>query len=102
MEWIKRRKRRSVSMILAAEPLIYPFSRAEKAKIERSTATETEINLPFVTADASGPKHLLMKLTKAKLEQLVGDLIEDTTGPCKNALADANLSSANIDEILLV
>jgi molecular chaperone DnaK len=75
---------------------------AEKAKIELSTATETEINLPFVTADATGPKHLLMKLTKSKLEQLVGDLIEETITPCKNALGDANLSTSNIDEILLV
>ncbi len=75
---------------------------AEKAKIELSTATETEINLPFVTADATGPKHLLMKLTRAKLEQLVGDLIEDTIRPCKNALSDANLSTSNIDETLLV
>ena len=75
---------------------------AERAKIELSTATETEINLPFVTADASGPKHLLMKLSRAKFEQLVGDLIEGTTGPCKNALADANLSASNIDEVLLV
>jgi molecular chaperone DnaK len=75
---------------------------AERAKIELSTATETEINLPFVTADASGPKHLLMKLSRSKFEQLVGDLIEGTTGPCKNALADANLSGSNIDEVLLV
>jgi molecular chaperone DnaK len=75
---------------------------AEKAKVELSTATETEINLPFVTADATGPKHLLMKLTRSKFEQLVDDLIEGTTGPCKNALSDANLSPANIDEILLV
>ncbi len=75
---------------------------SEKAKIELSTAMETDINLPFVTADATGPKHLLMKLSKAKLEQLVGDLIEGTTGPCKNALADANLSAAVIDEVLLV
>jgi molecular chaperone DnaK len=75
---------------------------AEKAKVELSTATETEINLPFVTADATGPKHLLMKLTRSKFEQLVDDLIEGTTGPCKNALSDANLSSANIDEVLLV
>ena len=59
---------------------------AEKAKIELSTAMETEINLPFVTADATGPKHLLMKLSRSKLEQLVGDLIENTIGPCKNAL----------------
>lgn len=75
---------------------------AERAKIELSTATETEINLPFVTADASGPKHLLMKISRAKLEQLTGDLIENTTGPCKNALSDANLSPSNIDEVLLV
>ena len=75
---------------------------AERAKIELSTAMETEINLPFVTADASGPKHLLMKLSRSKFEQLVGDLIEGTTGPCKNALADANLSPSNIDEVLLV
>ncbi len=75
---------------------------AEKAKIELSTATETEINLPFVTADATGPKHLLMKLSRAKLEQLVADLIEKTTGPCKNALSDSNLSAQNIDEVLLV
>ena len=75
---------------------------AERAKIELSTAMETEINLPFVTADATGPKHLLMKLTKAKLEQLVGDLIENTIGPCKSALSDANLSPSSIDEVLLV
>jgi molecular chaperone DnaK len=75
---------------------------AERAKIELSTAMETEINLPFVTADATGPKHLLMKLSRAKFEQLVGDLIEGTTGPCKNALSDANFSASNIDEVLLV
>ena len=75
---------------------------AEKGKIELSTAMETEINLPFITADATGPKHLLMKLSRSKLEQLVGDLIEATIGPCKNALSDANLSASNIDEILLV
>jgi molecular chaperone DnaK len=75
---------------------------AERAKIELSTATETEINLPFVTADASGPKHLLMKLSRAKFEQLVGDLVDNTIGPCKNALSDANLSASNIDEVILV
>jgi molecular chaperone DnaK len=75
---------------------------AERAKIELSTATETEINLPFITADASGPKHLLMKISRSKFEQLVGDLFERTTGPCKNALSDANLSQANIDEVILV
>jgi molecular chaperone DnaK len=75
---------------------------AEKAKIELSTATETEINLPFITADASGPKHLLMKISRSKMEQLVGDLIEDTIQPCKNALSDASISTGDIDEILLV
>jgi molecular chaperone DnaK len=75
---------------------------AERAKIELSTATETEINLPFITADATGPKHLLMKISRSKFEQLVGDLFEKTIGPCKNALSDANLSQTNIDEVLLV
>ncbi|MBE0425283.1 MAG: molecular chaperone DnaK [Nitrospirae bacterium] len=75
---------------------------AEKAKIELSNAMETEINLPFITADATGPKHLLMKLSRAKFEQLVGDLIEQTISPCKNALADSNLSPSDINEILLV
>jgi len=75
---------------------------AEKAKIELSSATETEINLPFITADASGPKHLLMKLSRAKLEQLVADLIDKTKGPCKTALSDAGLSSNEINEVILV
>lgn len=75
---------------------------AERAKIELSTAMETEINLPFITADAAGPKHLLMKLSRAKFEQLVGDLIEQTLGPCRAALADANLLPSSIDEVLLV
>jgi molecular chaperone DnaK len=75
---------------------------AEKAKIELSTLMETEINLPFITADASGPRHLLYKLTRAKLEQLVGDLVERTMDPVKQALADANLQPAQIDEVILV
>jgi len=75
---------------------------AEKAKIELSSATETEINLPFITADASGPKHLLMKLTRAKFEQLVSDLIEKTIEPCKRALADAGLTPQDINEVILV
>ncbi len=75
---------------------------AERAKIELSTAMETEINLPFITADATGPKHLLMKLTRAKLEQLTDDLIQKTIEPCKLALKDANLSPQNIDEVILV
>ncbi|BCB97184.1 chaperone protein DnaK [Dissulfurispira thermophila] len=75
---------------------------AERAKIELSTAMETEINLPFITADATGPKHLLMKLTRAKFEQLTDDLIQKTIEPCKRALADAGFSTGNIDEVILV
>jgi molecular chaperone DnaK len=75
---------------------------AEKAKMELSTTMETEINLPFVTADASGPKHLLMKLSRAKLEQLMDDLVQRTVGPCKQALKDAGLKPENIDEVILV
>jgi len=75
---------------------------AEKAKCELSTTLETEINLPFVTADASGPKHLSLKLTRAKLEQLVEDLIERSMGPVRQCLKDAGVSSSDIDEVVLV
>jgi molecular chaperone DnaK len=75
---------------------------AEKAKIELSSAQQTEINLPFITADQSGPKHLTMKLTRAKLESLVDDLIQKTIGPCEAALRDASLKAGEIDEVVLV
>jgi molecular chaperone DnaK len=75
---------------------------AEKAKVELSSATQTEINLPFITADKSGPKHLTMKLTRAKLESLVDDLIQKTIGPCASALKDAGLKAAEIEEVVLV
>src|SRR5476651_523882 len=75
---------------------------AEKAKIELSTTTESEINLPFITADASGPKHFSYNLTRAKLEQLVGDLIEKTAAPCQAALKDAGLKASDINEVILV
>jgi molecular chaperone DnaK len=75
---------------------------AEKAKIELSSTTQTEINLPFITADKTGPKHLTMKLTRAKLESLVDDLIQKTIGPCQNALKDAGLKAAEINEVVLV
>ena len=75
---------------------------AERAKIELSSSQETEINLPFVTADASGPKHMVLKLSRAKLEQLVGDLIDRSIEPCRKALADSGLSPKDIDEIVLV
>ncbi len=75
---------------------------SEKAKIELSSSTETEINLPYITADASGPKHLTLKLTRAKLESLVEDLIESTMEPCRKALKDAGVSPSDIDEVILV
>jgi molecular chaperone DnaK len=75
---------------------------AEKAKIELSTLNETEINLPFVTADQSGPKHLVMKLTRAKLEALCADLLDRLDGPCLTALKDAGLTASDIDEVVLV
>jgi molecular chaperone DnaK len=75
---------------------------AEKAKIELSTTMQTEINLPFITADASGPKHLQMTLSRAKLEQLVDDLIQKSLGPCEQALKDAKLGKSEIDEVILV
>ncbi|HEX7777135.1 MAG TPA: molecular chaperone DnaK [Parvibaculum sp.] len=75
---------------------------AEKAKIELSSASQTEVNLPFITADASGPKHLTMKITRAKLEALVDDLIQRTIEPCKRALKDAGVTAAQIEEVVLV
>jgi molecular chaperone DnaK len=75
---------------------------AEKAKIELSSATQTDINLPYITADASGPKHMTMKLTRAKYESLVDDLIQRTVEPCRKALKDANLSAGEINEVVLV
>ncbi|HEY0124570.1 MAG TPA: molecular chaperone DnaK [Rhizobium sp.] len=75
---------------------------AEKAKIELSSAQQTEINLPFITADATGPKHLTLKLTRAKLESLVDDLVQRTIAPCKAALKDAGVTAAEIDEVVLV
>jgi molecular chaperone DnaK len=75
---------------------------AEKAKIELSTVLETEINLPFLTADASGPKHMNVKLTRARLEQMVADILERAIGPCKQALSDAGTTPAQIDEVVLV
>ncbi|MDB5588741.1 MAG: dnaK [Devosia sp.] len=75
---------------------------AEKAKIELSSSTQTEINLPFITADASGPKHLTLKLSRSKFESLVDDLIQKTVEPCKQALKDAGLTAAQIDEVVLV
>jgi len=75
---------------------------AEKAKMELSTVVETEVNLPFISADATGPKHLAMKLTRAKFESLVDDLLQKTMGPCRQAMQDAGLTAKDIDEVVLV
>src|SRR5690242_3425968 len=75
---------------------------AEKAKIELSTLLETEINLPFITADATGPKHLVLKLTRARFQDMIGDILERLLQPCKNAMADAGVTPQQIDEVVLV
>jgi len=75
---------------------------AEKAKIELSSGTQTEVNLPYITADASGPKHLVVKITKSKLEQLVDDLIQRSLNPCRQAMQDAGVTASDIDEVILV
>jgi molecular chaperone DnaK len=104
MDWLVEEFRKDQGIDLKKDKMALQRLKeaSEKAKIELSTATETEINLPFVTADATGPKHLLMKISRAKMEQLVDDLITNTTGPCKNALSDAGLSAQKIDEVILV
>ena len=75
---------------------------AEKAKIELSSGQQSEVNLPYITADQTGPKHLVLKLTKAKLESLVEELVARTIGPCQTALDDASLTAADIDDVILV
>jgi len=104
IEWILQEFKKEVGIDLSADRIALQRLKeaAEKAKIELSSANETEINLPFITADASGPKHLLMKLSRAKLEALVHDLIERTVEPCLKALKDAKLSKGDIDEVVLV
>jgi molecular chaperone DnaK len=89
---------------LAADPMAVQRLReaAEKAKIELSTAQSTDINLPYITADQSGPKHLALKLTRSKFEQLVEDLVERSLGPCRTALTDSGFSASDIDEVVLV
>jgi molecular chaperone DnaK len=103
-DWIvaEFRKESGIDLIRDKMALQRLKEAAEKAKMELSTTMETEINLPFISADQSGPRHLLMKMTRAKLESLVEDLIQRSVGPCKQALADANLKSEAIDEVILV
>src|SRR5687767_8969114 len=104
IDWIVAEFRKSDGVDLSKDRMALQRLKeaAEKAKIELSTVMETEINLPFITADAAGPKHLQMKLTRAKFEQLVDDLLQRSMAPVKQALADAGLEPSDIDEIVLV
>jgi molecular chaperone DnaK len=104
IHWIIDEFKKQEGVDLSKDPLALQRIKesAEKAKIELSTAMETEINQPFITADANGPKHLVMKITRAKLEELVGDLVQKTLEPTKKALADAKLSVSDINEVVLV
>jgi len=104
IKWIVDEFRKSEGIDLSKDNLALQRIKeaAEKAKIELSSAMETEINQPFITSDASGPRHLLMKLSRAKMEELTGDLVEKTLEPCRKALADAKLSASDINEVILV
>ena len=104
VDWIVDEFRREQGIDLKQDGMALQRLResAERAKIELSTLNQSEINLPFITADASGPKHLVMSLSRAKLEQLVDDLVRQTVDPCRKAIADAGVSVGDIDEIILV
>jgi len=104
IDWIVAEFRKSDGVDLGKDRMALQRLKeaAEKAKVELSTVMETDINLPFITADQSGPKHLSLKLTRAKLEQLVDDLLQRTMGPVKQALADAGVQPSQIDEVVLV
>ncbi len=104
IEWLLEEFKKDQGIDLGQDPMAVQRLReaAEKAKIELSSAQETDINLPFITADAAGPKHLNIKLTRSKLEQMVEDLLERSVGPCKQALKDAGVSASDIHEVVLV
>ncbi|MFP4466035.1 MAG: molecular chaperone DnaK [Candidatus Goldiibacteriota bacterium] len=104
MNWIADEFKKKEGIDLRSDRMVLQRLKeaAEKAKIELSSATQTEINLPFITADATGPKHLVMTMTRADLEKLVGDLIDRTIEPCKKALKDSGLEAKDIDEVVLV
>jgi len=104
IEWILAEFKKDQGIDLSRDPMAMQRLKeaAEKAKIELSTAQESEVNLPFITADASGPKHLALKLTRPKLEQLVDDIIKRSIGPCRQAINDAGIEASAIDEVILV
>jgi len=104
MDWIIAEFKREQGIDLSRDQMALQRLKeaAEKAKMELSTLLESEINLPFITADATGPKHLTMKLTRARFEQMVEDIVQRSVGPCKQALADAGVTPSQIDEVVLV
>src|SRR2546428_2699451 len=104
IDWILAEFKKDQGVDLSKDPMAMQRLKeaAEKAKIELSNVVETEVNLPFITADASGPKHLQLKLTRAKLEQLVEDIVSRSIGPCKQAIKDAGIDAKDIDEVVLV
>jgi len=104
MDWIVSEFRKQEGLDLSKDRMALQRLKeaAEKAKMELSTVVETEVNLPFISADATGPKHLAMKLTRAKFESLVEDLLQKTMAPCRQAMSDAGLTSKDIDEVVLV
>jgi len=104
IEWLVAEFKKEQGIDLSKDPIALQRLKeaAERAKQELSTVMQTDINLPFITADASGPKHLNVKLTRAKLEQLIDDLVQRSVGPCKQALTDAGLKPEDIDEVILV
>ncbi len=104
IDWILAEFKKDQGVDLSKDPMAMQRLKeaAEKAKIELSNVVETEINLPFITADASGPKHLQLKLTRARLEQLVEDIVSRSIGPCKQAIKDAGIEAKDIDEVVLV
>jgi len=104
MDWIagEFKKEHGIDLLKDRMALQRLKEAAEKAKMELSTTLQTEINLPFITADASGPKHLVLTLTRAKLESLVADLVERTLGPCRQAMQDAGVTAGDVDEVILV
>jgi molecular chaperone DnaK len=104
MDWIAEEFKRENGIDLKKDRMALQRLKeaAEKAKCELSTTLQTEINLPFITADASGPKHLVMTLTRAKLEQLVAELVDRTLGPCRQAMQDAGVTAKDVDEVILV
>ncbi|MFA6422981.1 MAG: molecular chaperone DnaK [Patescibacteria group bacterium] len=104
MDWILEEYKKQEGIDIKSDKMALQRIKeaAEKAKIELSSSQETEINLPFITADANGPKHLVLKINRSKLEQLVGDLIEKTAIPCKQALKDAKIETGDISDVILV